>query len=119
VGPWNLPSQTSACIVHIVSGDLPAAEDVVSTSTTTCTADVLLLRIRHLRLLLQQQLLQLVIIIINTGVIVKRKWGNGCCWVGERLLDLCEIIYDVYFEDLWGSDGRLDDFGLLLHVSEE
>jgi len=39
--------------------------------------------------------------------------------VGEHLLDLCATIYDVYFEDFWGSDQRLDDFGLLLHVREE
>jgi len=38
---------------------------------------------------------------------------------GEHLLDLCETVYNVYFEDLWGSDKRLDDFGLLLHVSED
>jgi len=55
----------------------------------------------------------------RTGVIVRTKWGNGCCWVGEHLLHLCETIYDVYFEDLWWRVKWLDDFGLLLHVTEE
>jgi len=56
-------------------------------------------------LLLQQQLLQLLLIIINIGLISKENGGMVALGVGEHLLDLREAIYVVYFEDFWGATG--------------